>query len=113
MSNFNIKESKLEEYAIRVKDFCLANGNVSNKIFIILLDLFMKFDLNYLGLICIENDQNSIKTHNSAYPVPVTLFPTQFPKKQFDFAIEIQKHFNELVHNISNDSQFLKETLNK
>jgi len=89
MSNFNVDENRLVEYAIRAKDLCLTNG-----------------------LICIENDQNSIKTHDTAYPAPVTLFPTKFPKKQFDFAIEIQKYFNELVHDISNDTAFLKEMLN-
>lgn len=86
--DFKINSHKLDEYAIEVKDWCLSNA-----------------------LICISNDPQSIKFHDSCYPLPVTLLPTKFPKKQYEFAIDIQKHFNELVHNISNDFEFLNETL--
>jgi glutathione synthase len=37
--------------------------------------------------------------------------PTKFPKKQFDFAKEIQPYVGELVHDISNDYNFLRESL--
>lgn len=87
-SDFNINEKKIEDYAKHAKDWCIVNG-----------------------LVCIHNDPGSISTHDLAYPLPVTLFPTKFPKKQFDYAKEIQVHLNDLVHNISNDHEFLEKTL--
>lgn len=58
-----------------------------------------------------KNDTKSILDHELVYPLPVTLLPSKFPKKQFDFAKEIQPYVGELVHNIANDHDFLKESL--
>ncbi|XP_031566892.1 glutathione synthetase-like [Actinia tenebrosa] len=42
---------------------------------------------------------------------PFMLFPSPFPKKLFDQAKEVQQDFNILVHKISQDHEFLKESL--
>lgn len=86
--DFKINSEKLPEYALHAKDWCLVNG-----------------------LICVNNDAKSILDHELVYPLPVTLLPGKFPKKQFDFAKEIQPYIGELVHNIANDYEFLKESL--
>lgn len=85
---FEVSNEKLNEYAMHAKDWCLVNG-----------------------LICVCNDVKSISNHEQVYPLPVTLLPGKFPKKQFDFAKEIQPYVGELVHNIANDHDFLKESL--
>ncbi len=56
---------------------------------------------------------NKAQNHDSALPLPVTLFPTQYPNEQFQFALSIQNHFNELIYTISNDYEFLRDTLEK
>ena len=44
---------------------------------------------------------------------PFTLFPTPFPKKLFTDAKEVQIDFNLLVHNVSRDYEFTKNTLKR
>lgn len=56
---------------------------------------------------------NNQTTHDTAGPLPVTLHPSEFPSNEFQFAISIQNIFNQLIFNISNDYDFLKETLKK
>jgi hypothetical protein len=46
-----------------------------------------------------------------ASPLPVTLLPSKFPEKEYNFALELQKHFQELIYLISKDFEFLKESL--
>jgi glutathione synthetase len=43
--------------------------------------------------------------------IPVSLFPTRFPRKLFDEAVRLQKTFNELYVRIANDEDFLERTL--
>lgn len=42
-----------------------------------------------------------------ATPVPVTLFPSPFPKLCFDQGVHVQKAYNELYASISRDEDFL------
>lgn len=44
-----------------------------------------------------------------ATSVPVTLFPSPFPKACFDEAKKIQQAYNELYANISRDEDFLRD----
>ncbi|KAI1417507.1 glutathione synthase [Hypoxylon sp. FL1857] len=44
-----------------------------------------------------------------ATPVPVTLFPSPFPRACFDQAIKVQKAYNELYASISQDEAFLTQ----
>jgi len=43
--------------------------------------------------------------------LPVTLLPSKFPAKEFNYALELQRHFNDLIYLISKDFEFLKESL--
>ncbi|XP_023333170.1 glutathione synthetase isoform X2 [Eurytemora carolleeae] len=42
---------------------------------------------------------------------PFVLFPSPFPRKEFNKAIEIQTILNELMHKVAHDDDFLRESL--
>lgn len=86
--NYTINEEKLEEYALYAKDWCLING-----------------------LIFIHDEPENLIYHELVKPYPITLLPTKFPRKEFNFAVEIQSYFNELIHKIANDHEFLEKVL--
>jgi glutathione synthase len=48
-----------------------------------------------------------------ATSVPVTLFPSPFPKACFDQAKAVQKAYNELYARISQDEGFLEQIVNE
>lgn len=43
--------------------------------------------------------------------MPFTLLPTPFPRCEFEKAVRLQTFFNELMHWVALDSEFLRETL--
>lgn len=88
----NLSELSIEELSLVTKDWCLVNGLV-----------LLEKNNEYMA--------NKAQNHDSALPLPVTLFPTQYPNEQFQFALSIQNHFNELIYTISNDYEFLRDTL--
>lgn len=49
-------------------------------------------------------DTDELSTH-----VPLTLFPSPFPRKLFEEAKGLQTVFNELYVNVANDTEFLNE----
>lgn len=53
----------------------------------------------------------SRKVPDSIEHAPFMLFPTPLPRKLFDQAKAVQKDFNILVHKVSLDHDFLKESL--
>ena len=71
------------------------------------------FRRNFQGLVSLKkpNHANEKQSHDVASPLPVTLMPSKFSAKEFNFALELQKHFNELIYLISKDFEFLKESL--
>jgi hypothetical protein len=85
-------EEQLNEYVTIIKDYCLSNG---------LIFLSQTYD------------SNKNLTHDQASPLPVTLHPTKFPAKEFKYAVDLQEHVNRLTHLISNDYEFLKQSLQK
>lgn len=87
---FELNQTCLEDHSNSVKDYCLTNGLV-----------FLKQD----------EHQKDTQSHDLAYPLPVTLMPTKFPAKEFQYALDIQNDFNKLIFNISNNHEFLKSTL--
>lgn len=50
---------------------------------------------------------------DSLIVVPFTLFPSVFPRAEFQKAIAIQPALNELTHHVSNDHDFLYSCLEK
>ena len=79
-----------------------------------LLNSCIYFDsLKKKGLVSLKkpNDPNERVLHDLASPLPVTLLPSKFPEKEFNYALELQKHFQELIYLISKDFEFLKESL--
>ncbi len=60
-----------------------------------------------------SDEKNGYQRQDTSYPLPVTLFPTKLPAKEFNYACNIQKDFNQLIFSISKDYEFLKKTLKK
>jgi hypothetical protein len=85
-------EERLNEYATLLKDFCLSNG---------------------LVFLSPSYDSNKNLMHEQATPLPVTLHPTCFPRREFNYAVDLQEHVNRLTHLISNDYEFLKKSVQK
>ena len=42
---------------------------------------------------------------------PFLLFPSPFPEKEFQRAIDLQTVLNELMHKVAHDNEFLRKTL--
>lgn len=82
-------ENSLESLEENVHDFCYINGLI-----------FFKPDKNI-----------NEKSNDLAFHLPVTLFPTYFPRKEFEYAQNVQKIFQKLIFNISKDHDFLRKTL--
>lgn len=82
-------ENDLEMLEKNVHDFCFMKGLI-----------FFKPDRN------INEKSNDLASH-----LPVTLFPTSFAKKEFEYAQNVQKIFQKLIFNISQDHDFLMNTL--
>lgn len=87
-SEFKVEDS-FESLEENVHDFCYINGLI-----------FFKPDKN------INEASNDL-----AYHLPVTLFPTNFPRNEFEYAQNVQKIFQKLIFNISKDHDFLTKTL--
>lgn len=82
---FAFDESSLESCATLVKNWCLVNG-----------------------LVLLNKSQPD---QGSANSLPVTLFPTRFPRNEFDYAMKIQNDFNILVNSVANDYNLLRDSL--
>jgi len=52
-------------------------------------------------------------SYDSLTVVPFTLFPSVFPRSEFQKAVAIQPALNELTHRVSNDHEFLYSCLEK
>ena len=87
--SFPISDALLTELVDKVKDFALMHG------------------------ICMRRkDQNDGNFDRDAlYFAPFVLFPSPFPKKEFNRALTIQPLLNELMHRVAHDNDFLTETL--
>lgn len=81
IEKFNEKEVK--ELAKRAADYAIGNGIV----------------------------MKSRKSPENFDHAPFMLFPTPYPRRLFDQAKMVQKDFNLLVHKVSLDHDFLKESL--
>jgi hypothetical protein len=98
VSNNDLK--KLDSLAVNAKDFCLLNG------------LFMFDTQNDLRVFLETTDENANDLMNKNFKVvhsPIALFPTVFPKKEFDYAMEIQESFNQLIYLLSFNHDFLSK----
>lgn len=47
----------------------------------------------------------------TAVHAPVTVYPSPFPKSGMANALTVQKSFNELYSRVSNDEEWLRESL--
>jgi glutathione synthase len=62
------------------------------------------------GLLFLEKKTGQQRQIDTAIALPVTLFPSKFPSKEYDYARSIQSHYNELIHSVANDDEFLHDT---
>lgn len=56
-------------------------------------------------------DKTDMKKNFTVLHSPITLFPSEYPRKEFNYALEIQNHFNQLIFSISRDYDFLVRSL--
>jgi hypothetical protein len=88
------EEDFLDYLVINAKDFCLLNGLV----------MFDKLH--------IKNENDMFKNYKCIHS-PVTLMPSIYPRSEFEYAFNLQNSFNQLIFSVSNDYEFLKESLKK
>lgn len=83
--SLDLPKKKLEETIDKAKDWALMNGmSFRSKV---------KFDKDFLQF------------------APFALFPSPFPREEFQNACDIQIILNKLIHKVAHDYNFLKETL--
>lgn len=87
-------EDFLDYLVINAKDFCLLNGLV----------MFDKLH--------IKNENDMFKNYKCIHS-PVTLMPSIYPRSEFEYAFNLQNSFNQLIFSVSNDYEFLKDSLKK
>ena len=88
------EEDFLDYLVINAKDFCLLNGLV----------MFDKLH--------IKNENDMFKNYKCIHS-PVTLMPSIYPRSEFEYDFNLQNSFNQLIFSVSNDYEFLKESLKK
>ena len=80
-------EEKLQDLAEKAKDFALMHGICMRK-----KDAFDRDSLHF---------------------APFLLFPSPFPRSEFDRVVRLQTTLNLLTHRVAHDRRFLEETLAK
>lgn len=64
------------------------------------------------GLVMFTNiDKVDPKKNFTVLHSPITLFPSEYPLKEFNYAFGIQNHFNQLIYAVSRDHEFLFSSL--
>jgi hypothetical protein len=85
-----IDEKNLDEFVQDAKDACFFAG---------------------LAYFC-SNNKNDVDFDDATF-LSFTLLPSPFPRQDFEFAVEIQTHWNKLIHCVSNDYEFLYSSLKR
>eukprot|EP00092_Neocalanus_flemingeri_P041729 GFUD01045450.1.p1 GENE.GFUD01045450.1~~GFUD01045450.1.p1 ORF type:complete len:481 (+),score=147.92 GFUD01045450.1:73-1515(+) len=80
-----IPDDQLEDLVDKAKDYALMHG------------------------ICMRQKDNFDR--DALHFAPFVLFPTPFPRDEYNKAVELQTVLNELMHKVAHDYDFLKETL--
>lgn len=66
---------------------------------------------NGLVMLSPQGETGNAKFGSTAVHAPVTVYPSPFPKSGFQHALNVQKNFNLLYANISNDVHWLSSSL--
>lgn len=66
---------------------------------------------NGLVMLSPHGETGTAKFGSAAVHAPVTVYPSPFPKSGFQHALNVQKNFNLLYANISNDVDWLSSAL--
>jgi len=80
-----LEDKQLNDLVEKAKDFLLMHG------------------------ICMR--QKKAYDRDALHFAPFLLFPTTFPRKEFELGVELQPVLNELMHRVAHDHDFLAETL--
>lgn len=89
-----LKQAEKDALVETVKDWAIANGLAVR---------------SPPAVVPTETDPAGITAIN----VPVTLFPTPFPRECFEQGRAVQKTYNELYAAVSRDEAFLEQTVNE
>lgn len=105
----NLSDQDFQDLIQKTKDWTLMHGNYY---FYILLANFM---FNIWLVTFTGGGMRSKKqfSNDSLTVVPFTLFPSVFPRAEFQKAVAIQPALNELTHCVANDHEFLLSCLKK
>lgn len=98
--------NRLDRLIVNAKDFCLLNGLVmfdAQNDLSVLLSSKEKYD-NEININIIDD---LMKKNFKVIYSPIALFPTLFPKKEFDYAMNVQENFNKLIYLVSLNHEFL------
>ena len=111
--NININEEKLDEYVIDAKDASFFTGNYSDYLSFTysITPVLIFFILIGLALFC-SKKKDSPKYDEASFRC-FTLLPSPFPKNEFEFAVNLQKHWNSLFHKYSNNPKLIYEGLKR
>jgi len=80
-----LNDKKLRDLVEKAKDYLLMHG------------------------ICMR--QKSAFDRDALHFAPFLLFPSPFPRKEFELGMDLQTILQQLMHNVAHDYEFLKETL--
>lgn len=62
------------------------------------------------GLV-VRPSQGGFANNAAVTHAPFALYPTPFPRKEFEQAKKLQQPWNSLIHKMSNDSDLISETM--
>lgn len=83
-----INESQIDDYVVDAKDAAI-----------------------FSGLMHFCSTKKSDPDYDLATYMGFTLLPSPFPKVEFDFGVELAKHWNRLMHTCANDHELLRASL--
>ena len=66
-----------------------------------------------IGLAYFRSNNKNDDEFDDASFLSFTLLPSPFPRKDFEYAVGIQEHWNRLMHSVSNDYEFLYNSLRR
>ena len=96
-----LDQKRLTDLVEKAKDYCLMHGERWNKNWAKTTGLFS-------GICMRRKDQFD---RDALHFAPFMLFPSPFPRDEFEKAVGLQVVINELMHKVAHDYTFLKDAL--
>lgn len=98
-----VEDSVLNDLVEKAKDYALMHGKL-----LISCKLMIQETISLTGICMRRKDAFD---RDALHFAPFLLFPSPFPRQEFEKALEIQTVLNELMHKVAHDRDFLESTL--